>query len=202
MTRMFSPITPSPQSPATSHQILCTLTLNKFKVQAGPTQYRTDLRLRAPTWLAESGQHGLEGLGAGRTHVPTASSKGPGPWSPLLPADGPCNTGPGPLALQQRPAGPRSSSAACLPGSPALGFSSRRPGPHAAPEAGLWPLGPHWQMWPRISVSSDRVGRLDAQPRRLSRLHTRPGSVCRTGAEERPRWLPSQKSHLFKVQFN
>ena len=31
MTRMSYPITPSPLSPATSHQIPCTLTLNKFK---------------------------------------------------------------------------------------------------------------------------------------------------------------------------
>lgn len=84
--------------------------------------------------------------------------------------------------MQRRPAGPRSSSAACLPGTSALGFSSRRPGPHAAPKAGLWPLGPHWQTWPWVSVCSDHLGRLDAWPRRLSRLYTRPGSGSAVGA--------------------
>lgn len=105
--------------------------------------------------------------------------------------------------MPRRPAGPRPSPAACPPGAPACGFSSGRwrPRPHAALVPWLWPLGLRatWRMRPPVPVSSGHPGRLTAGPGasgHVSPVHARPGSGCRTGAEEGPAAVPVG-SHIY-----
>lgn len=105
--------------------------------------------------------------------------------------------------MLRSPAGPGPSSAACLPGAPARGFSSGqwRPGPHAALVPELWPLGLRatWQMQPPVPISSGHPGKLAAGPgvsAHVSQVHARPGSGCKTGAEEGPAAV-TVRSHVY-----